>query len=185
VSATTTSRFLDRDAVVRAAADLADREGWAAMTLSQVAKDVDRHVTSLYAHVDSLAGLRRAIALLALEELSDNVWRAALGKVKGDALQAIAEEYRAYAIAYPGRTAAIIAEHDTTDSELAAKGTRLAEPVRATLRSFGLDDRRVAVAHHAFSATVDGFVHTGRGKDDFDQAVALFVLGLSSGAWPA
>lgn len=184
-TAPTAPRFLDREAVVRAAAGLADRDGWSAMTLSQVAKEVDRHVTSLYAHVDSLAGLRRAIALLAIDELSDAVWRAALGKVKGDALRAIAEEYRSYALAHPGRTAAITSEHDSADSELAARGARLAEPVRATFRSFGLDDRRVAVAHHAFSATVDGFVHTRRGKADFDQAIALFVLGLSSGEWPA
>jgi AcrR family transcriptional regulator len=178
-------RFLDRDAVVRAAADLADRDGWRAVTLSQVAKEVDRHVTSLYAHVDSLAALRRAVALLAIDELSDAVWRAALGKVRGEALQAIAEEYRGYAISFPGRAAAITSEHDTQDTELAARGARLAEPVRATLRSFGLDDRQAAVAHHVFSATIDGFVHTRRGKRDFDQAVGLFLLGLSSGEWPA
>ena len=183
MTATRTSRYVDRETVVRAAADLADREGFAAVTLSGVAREVDRHVTSLYAHVASLADLRRAVTALALDELADRVWRAVLGKVAGDALLAIAEEYRDYAIAHPGRTAALLTEREAHDLELTGHGARLAEPVRATFRSFGLDDEQVVIAHSVFSATVEGFV--GRGNDEFHQAVALFVAGLSSGTWPA
>ena len=48
MTATKTSpRYLDRETLVQTAADLADREGWAALTLSQVAREVDRHVTTL------------------------------------------------------------------------------------------------------------------------------------------
>jgi AcrR family transcriptional regulator len=180
-------RFLDREALVLAAADLADREGWSAVTLSRVAKEVDRHVTSLYSHVDSLAGLHRAVALLALDELGQGVWRAALGKVQGDALQAIAEVYRDFAVRHPGRAAAMVAERDPDDDEVRARGAHLAEPVRAVFRSFGLDEDRAAIAHRVFSATVNGFARsTDRVEvDDFHQAVALVVEGLSSGRWPA
>jgi AcrR family transcriptional regulator len=180
------SRFLDRETLVRTAADLADREGWSALTLSRAAKEVDRHVTSLYAHVDSLAGLHRAVALLAFDELGDAVWRAALGKVQGDALQAIADVYREFALAHPGRAAALVADRDPDDDEIRTRGARLAEPVRAVFRSFGLDDEQAAVAHRVFSATVTGFARASARADvdDFHQAVALFVEGLSSGRWP-
>ena len=181
-AASAAPRAVDRDTVVQVAAALADREGFAAVSLSAVAREVDRHVTSLYAHVESLADLRRAVTAFALEELADRVWRAVLGKVKGDALLAIAEEYRDYAIAHPGRTAAMLVDREAHDDELTGLGARLAEPVRATFRSFGLDDRQVVVAHSVFSATVEGFA--GRGNDDFHQAVALFVAGLESGRWP-
>ena len=185
VSERTVGRYLDRETLVRAAADLADREGWPAVTLSAVAKDVDRHVSSLYAHVDGLAGLHAAVALLAFEELSEEVWRAALGRTRGDALHAVAAVYHDFALAHPGRTAAVQAQRHTDDADLAAAGLRLAEPVRAALRSFGLEDAQVLVAHRLFSATVFGLLRSDERHDDLHHAVELFVLGLSSGEWPA
>jgi AcrR family transcriptional regulator len=175
--------YLDRAAVVRAAAELADRDGWSAVTLSQVAKEVDRHVTSMYAHVDSLADLKRQVGLYAVDELSDAAWRAAMGRVKGDALQAIADVYLDYATKHPGRVASI-GELRFDDDEAADHGRRLAEPLRATFRSFGLDDERAAAAHRVFSATIAGFIGSGT-EEDLRHAVALFVVGLTSGEWPA
>lgn len=177
---------LDRETVVVAAADLADREGWAAVTLSQVAREVDRHVTTLYAHVDSLAALQHAIAGLGMDELAELVWRAAVGKVKGEALEAIAEVYRRYAIEHPGRTTAMWAVRSSDDPELAVKGARLAEPVRATFRSFGIDADDAVIAHSVFSAVVAGFVRRPGGGDpgEYRHAIGLLLVGLESGAWP-
>ena len=179
---TTTAARLDRDAVVRTAADLADREGWAAVTLSRVAKEVDRHVTSLYAHVESIADLQRQVAVLAIDELTEQVWRAALGRVEGEALRAVAAVYRDFGRDHPGRSDAIA--HAGLDDEVADHGRRLAEAVRAVFRSFGLDDERAAVAHGVFSATVIGLVRTDRGSVTLDDAIALFEVGLASGEWP-
>lgn len=173
---------VDRETVVRTAADLADREGWRELTMSKVAKELDRHVSTLYAHVDSLEHLRREVALLALDELAEAVWRAVLGLVQEDALQAIADVYFDFATEHPGRGAAI---HDAAngDEELAAGGLRLSEPIWATLRSFGLDQKSVLIAHRVFSASVIGLARRGN-HDDLRQVVALFVVGLRSGAWP-
>ena len=130
------------------------------------------------------AALRRAVSLLALEELTDAVWRAALGKVKEDALQAIADVYREFRLEHPGRAASLAVERDHGDPEVSRQGARLAEPIRAVFRSFGLDEERAIVAHRVFSATVSGFARADVDAGDFHQAVALFVAGLSSGAWP-
>ena len=80
---------LDRVTLVGIAADLADEVGWSKLTLSLVAKRVERHVTSLYAHVDSLEALRREVAMSATDELADQVWKAALARTREDALRAI------------------------------------------------------------------------------------------------
>lgn len=181
MSSSTATR-LDREAVVRTAADLADSEGWAAVTLSRVAKEVDRHVTSLYAHVESLADLQRQVAVLAIDELTEQVWRAALGRVEGEALRAVAAVYRDFGRDHPGRSDAIV--HAGLDDEVADHGRRLAEAVRAVFRSFGLDDERAAVAHGVFSATVLGLVRTDRGHVTLEDAIALFEVGLASGEWP-
>ncbi len=188
------SAYLDRATLVRVAADIADRDGWSNLTLSQVAKEVNRHVTSLYAHVDGLDALRREVALLALEELADEVWKAALGRSREEALVAIASVERAYARRHPGRNTAMATFfRSDDDEELRARGLRLAEPIRATFRSFGLDDEQIAVAHSVFSSALRGLVLAESTEtfpfDDLDethtQLIRLFVVALSTGRWPA
>jgi hypothetical protein len=136
----------------------------------------------MYAHVTGLDDLRRGISFLAADELADKVWSATIGKIGADALAAIALEYRTYAAAHPGRTASL-AEIDRDDPEFAAHMSRLHEPLAATFRSFGLDERQAASAHQIFGATINGLVNTG-GSDQLDQAVALFVVAMSTSAWP-
>jgi AcrR family transcriptional regulator len=187
--------YLDKATLVRVAADVADRDGWANLTLSQVAKEVNRHVTSLYAHVESLDALRREVALLALEELADEVWQAALGRSGEDALAAIAAVERAYCRKHPGRSTAMFtfAFSRSDDKELRTRGLRLAEPLRATFRSFGLTEDQVTMAHSVFSSALRGLV-LAEITDTFafgdldrthEQLIQLFVVALSSGSWPA
>ena len=182
--AAVTSTSLDQATVVRVAAEVADRDGWTNLTLSQVAREVDRHVTTLYAHVDSLDALRRHVALLAFDELAERAGGVAMGRTREDALRAIAEVYRDYALAHPGRVAAMHAIRVDDEPDLRDAAAGLATPIRATLRSYGLDDERVAVAHRVFSSTVLGLVRNLATDDAFDAAIRLFVLGLSSGDWP-
>lgn len=184
--------YLDKATLVRVAADVADRDGWSNLTLSQVAKEVNRHVTSLYAHVDSLDALRREVALLALKELADEVWKSALGRSGEEALVAIAAVERAYSRDHPGRSTAMFTFSRSDDEELRARGLRLAEPIRATFRSFGLDDEQIALAHSVFSSALRGLVLAeitdtfafGDLDQTHDQLIRLFVVALSSGSWP-
>jgi AcrR family transcriptional regulator len=185
--------FLDKAALVQTAAEVADRVGWSELTLSEVAREVDRHVTSLYAHVDGLDDLRREITLLSLEELSDAVWRATLGRVREEALREIALVLRQYCEAHPARAASIVLTKHGSDPEQVSRAQRLAEPIQATLRSFGLSEDQVFHAHRAFAASVWGFTQgesgelfpEGRVDESFDQILELFFLALSSGKWPA
>ena len=65
------ARGIDKDAVVRAAAKIADDHGWDALTLARVAKKLRVRSPSLYNHVGGLEGLRRELKLLALRDLND------------------------------------------------------------------------------------------------------------------
>ena len=184
---------LGRDKLVAAAADLADREGWLNLNLSRVAKEVGRHVTSLYSYVDGLEGLRREVTLLALDELGQTLWQAALGRSGPDALVAIATVYRDYARAHPGRTEALTTFQDHDDQEIRSRAQHLGEPVNAVLRSLGLDEHQVIHAHRVFFSTLRGFTITETSAgfrlpvsvdDTFEQLLTLFVEALSNGAWP-
>lgn len=188
----TADEFLDRERLIAVAADLADTEGWDGLTLSRVAEAVDRHVSSLYSHVDGLDALRLGIAKAAVDELADEVWRAVLGRSGADALGAIAGVEFAWARAHPGRMAAIHDHTTSADDDFRARAHRLAEPIRATLASFGLDATQVAIAHRVFSSSIRGLVALEvpgtDGRRDADVALAetvgLFASALEGGTWP-
>lgn len=188
--ARSTGPYLDRDTLIAAAAELADTNGWNELTMSKVAEMVNRHVSSLYSHVDDLDALRREVVLLAVTEIGDVVWEASIGRSGADALTAIAQAERNFARLHPGRMAALRAHLGVDDSEFRNQALRIAVPIRTVLASFGLNERQVAIAHRVFSATVRGLVEPGTplGTSDDDIAlqatVTLFVTALESGSWP-
>lgn len=137
---------LTTDKVVRAAADLADDEGFAAVTPAAVARLFDVKAASLYSHVAGTDDLRARVALLALEELADLAAAAIAGRAGTDALVAFANVYRDYARAHPGRWDATRMRLDARTAAASAGG-RHAATTRAILRGYGLtgDDETHAV----------------------------------------
>lgn len=137
---------LTTDRVVRAAADLADQEGFDAVTTSAVARLFDVKAASLYSHVAGTDDLRTRVALLALEELADLAAAAVAGRAGADALMAFANVYRDYARTHPGRYDATRLRLDR-ETAAASAGARHAALTRAILRGYGLggDDETHAV----------------------------------------
>ena len=185
-----TGPFLDLVTLIEAAANLADVVGWNDLTLSRVAEAVDRHVSSLYSHVDGLDALRREVAILSVTELADVVWAATIGRSGAEALTRIAEAERDFARAHPGRMAALRGHLSVEDPEFREQAKRIAQPIRTVLASFGLSDQQVIIGHRVFSATVRGLIEPGTplGATEDDIAlqatVTLFVTALESGNWP-
>ena len=97
---------IDRYAVVRAAAKIADDEGWDALTLARVASELRVRSPSLYNHVGGLEALRRELKLLVMRELNTALTRATIGKSRDDAVRAMAAAYRAFVKRHPGTYAA-------------------------------------------------------------------------------
>ena len=82
---------LDHAAVIQAAADLADAEGFDQLTLASLAERLGVRVPSLYNHVSGLPGLRRDLVLLGSRELSARLARATIGRAADDAVVALAQ----------------------------------------------------------------------------------------------
>lgn len=176
---------LDRDRVVDAATAIADAEGVGAVTLARVAADLGVRSPSLYNHVDGLDGLRRAIALRALRELHDTLRDAATGRAGAEALVALAEAYRDYARAHPGRYA-LTQTPQPDDPELDAAADAVVGVVVAALRGFRLTDEDAIHATRAFRATVHGFVdlETSGGFAlgvDVDESFRRLIAALAAG----
>ncbi|MDA0180112.1 WHG domain-containing protein [Solirubrobacter phytolaccae] len=176
---------LDREAVVTAAATLADTEGLEAVTLAKVAAQLGVKSPSLYVHVDGLAGLRREIAARGAREVTGLLQAAVAGRAGRDALAALADAYRSYARAHPGTYAAI---QNVTNLEgpAADAATAALDVFYAVLRGYALDDEAAIHAARIVRSALHGFVSlevgSGFGIDlDLDESFARLVDVLDRG----
>src|SRR6476620_2084776 len=87
---------LDHDAVVQAAAALADTAGISQFTLADLAARLGVRTPSLYDSVAGLPALHRDLALLGARELGARLHRAAIGKSGDAAVQAHCHAYRTF-----------------------------------------------------------------------------------------
>ena len=146
---------LDAEAVVSAAAELADAEGLEAVTLAGLAKRLGIRSPSLYAHVRGLDDLRWRIGGRGARELAARLSGEAAGRSGRDALEAVAHAYRAYAREHPGRYAALQrapAERQSEDMQA------VVNVVVAVLRGYGIEGKPAIHAVRTIRSALHGFV---------------------------
>lgn len=143
--------------LVLAAADLADEEGFAAVTPSALARRVGLTVPTLYSHMADAAELRRQVAMLALRELADELAEALAGRAGSQALAALGQTFRSYARRHPGRWEAAKLRL-SPDAARESAGPRLAALSRQALHAYGLRDADEVHAVRLVGSTVRGFV---------------------------
>jgi AcrR family transcriptional regulator len=181
---------LSRDAVVEAAAALADEEGLEELSLSTLASKLGIRTPSLYNHVAGLEGLRRELALLGLRELGRRIGRVAIGKSTDEATFAIARAYRDFVKERPGLYAATVRSSRLSypnDPEFEAAERETFEAVLAVLASYGLRGEDAVHAARGLRSVAHGFatleVAGGFGipidlDESFDRLLRAFVVGL-------
>ena len=179
---------LDRAAVVKAAAALADGEGLEHLTLGRVAEHLGVRAPSLYNHVAGLGDLRRGVAALGAEQLADRLMRAAVGKSGEQAIFAIADAYRSFAKEHPGLYAATLRAPQRGDARYLAAAEVILEVVGAALEPYRLDPEDLIDAIRGLRSLSHGFVSLelsggfGMPQDvdrSFSQAVRTYLLGLT------
>lgn len=174
------------------AGDVADEGGLFTLTLSSVAVQLGVSVPSLYKHVDGLDGMRRRLTIKSLDELGDRVTSAAVGKAGWDALAAVCDAYRGYAVQHPGRYAATVAAPEAGDSAHEAGAARVLTPVLAVLAGYGLKGSRAIDAARFVRSALHGFVALEQSDgfglpQDVDASFAQLVAALDRALsdWPA
>jgi AcrR family transcriptional regulator len=147
---------LSAEVLTRSAAELADQEGLAAVTLAALARRFDVKAPSLYAHIAGNRDLKQRVAVLALAETADRVAAAVAGLSGRDALDALGRAYRDYAVAHPGRHEATTLPLDD-DVARASAAPRHAALARAALRSYALAEPDETHAVRLLGAAVRGW----------------------------
>jgi AcrR family transcriptional regulator len=174
-------RGLTRAAVIETAARMADDRGLEALTLGGVASALDVRTPSLYNHVDGLAGLRRELALVGVQELGERLRDGAVGRAGADALAAVATAYRGYARERPGCYQALQQAPDPEDGEMVDAARRTLQPLLAVLAGYGLEGEDAIHAARGLRSALHGFVELERvggfGMDVDVDASFRFMLG--------
>lgn len=178
---------LTPDLVVAHAGELADRDGYDALTLATLADRLGIRVPSLYKHVRSLADLQRRLRLAGLRELDEALRAAAVGRAGREALLATGHAYRRYAREHPGHYAAgLRAPHHADHEEVAPVAARLVELMLAVVRGYGLEGDDALHAVRGVRAALHGFVALEQAgafglPQDVDSSFEHLLLTLDQG----
>ncbi|MHB8381011.1 MAG: TetR/AcrR family transcriptional regulator [Candidatus Binataceae bacterium] len=183
--------------VIAAAAELADRNGADALTLSALAAKLGVKPPSLFNHVSGMTALRRELRALALKEIGEAMGAAAIGRSRGDAIRALGHAYRQFVKRRPGiyvETVRALDGDDSTDSEIGALAARIIAICVSAFAGFGLSPRQEIHAIRALRSLAHGFsaLEIGNGfgipialDESYDWMLENFIRGLEAGRAPS
>ncbi len=184
---TTRRAPLDKDKVVAAAALVADRDGFDAVTLTRVADELGVRQPALYRHVDGYDDLVRRLGLLGREILAERLGDAAIGLARDRAVAAVGHAWRQMVRDHPGIYAATDRCPCAGDAELEAAVERVIAILEQALLGFELDEDQRGHAAHSLRSAFHGFAHLESGDghphhqdpdDTFDHLIELLCAGL-------
>lgn len=148
---------LSSSSVIAAGAAMSDDMGFAAVTLTSVARRLGVKAPSLYSHVRDLAALQDGVTALALGDLAERLAEAIAGRSGGAALHAYAATLRDFALHSPGRWESLQrrAGASAVDSPAARSYVALTD---AVLRGYPLDPVARVHATRLIASTINGFL---------------------------
>lgn len=149
---------LTPERVVAEAAAVADQGGLDQLTLAEVAERLGVALPSLYKHVSGVDGLHRQLAIVGMRELAARLAKAAMGRTGGEALEAVAHAYRAFATERPGLYASTMRAPSPDDEEHTAVSQHALDVALAVMRSYGIELPDAVHAIRIYRSAMHGFV---------------------------
>lgn len=149
---------LSRDAIVDAAAALAEQKGMENVTVRELADALDVKPASLYNHLQGMPELNARLAECALDRLMDALGQAIEGKQAADALRALAAAYRAFAQEQPQLYRAMLLLPRFSDPELVARKHAFMGLFQRMLEPLGMPEEERTHLSRLIRSTLHGFV---------------------------
>ncbi|MEK8130090.1 WHG domain-containing protein [Paenibacillus filicis] len=170
---------LDLRAILQAATELADQQGYKEVSLASLAQKLKVRSPSLYNHVNGLTGLRRALALHGLSQLTSDLTSSAVGRSGDEAIRAMSLAYVAYARRHPGLYEATLQAPAEGDAEHKQASQVTLGLISRVLDAYQLSDEMKLHAIRSFRSLLHGFAsleQQGAFKLPLDLDVTLQVL---------
>lgn len=160
--------------------------GLESLSLASVAAHAGVATPSLYKHVASLKDLRRLVSVASVEQLTEVIASATIGRSADGALRAAGDAVRSFGHEFPGRyLAAQIAANpdDPADADLIVSSNGTLKVLGAMLRGFDLPQESHVDAVRMFRSAVHGFIlleiNGGFGlPDDVDRSFSVLMDAL-------
>jgi AcrR family transcriptional regulator len=150
---------LNEERIVQAAAKLVDKQGPHELSMAALAAQLGVRAPTLYHHVaGGLAGVKRALTLLGLEEASHRLGRAVMGKAGDDAVVALAHALRDFAKERPGIYELVQQAPDPDDDEWQAAGREVVEIMLRAFSAYELSEEDTLHAVRMLRSVVQGCV---------------------------
>lgn len=148
---------LDLMTILQAATEIADMQGYDAVTLATLAKKLDIRPPSLYNHVDGLNGLRKKLAIHGLQQLHSIMTDQVIGLSGDDAVHALGEAYVKFVRVHPGLYEATLRAPDPQDVDVQQAGSKIVDLAVRVLNAYGLDNDAVIHAVRGLRSIFHGF----------------------------
>lgn len=180
---------LDKDIILKTAADLADAEGIANVTLKALAEKLGVKPPSLYKHINGLEELNKALMLYGWKSLEKKVTRAAVGKSKEDAIRAIFYAYRDYVKEHPGVFEAMQWYNMYQSEENLQATEEIVAVLFQVLSAYDLQEEQKVHIVRMFRVFLQGFliveIHGGFGNpvsitESFDFSLEILLNGIEN-----
>lgn len=180
---------LDKDIILKTAADLADAEGIANVTLKALAEKLGVKPPSLYKHINGLEELNKSLMLYGWKSLEKKVTRAAVGKSKEDAIRAIFYAYRDYVKEHPGVFEAMQWYNMYQSEENLQATEEIVAVLFQVLSAYDLQEEQKVHIVRMFRVFLQGFlmveIHGGFGNlvsitESFDFSLEILLNGIDN-----
>jgi AcrR family transcriptional regulator len=149
---------LNEALVVEEAERMVDEVGPARLTLTALAEGLGVRQPSLYKHVDGLDALHRSISVRAKRELGECLARAAVGLSRGEAILAMSQAFRRWAVAHPGRYVSAQKAPAADDADDIAASNAIVQVCADVLAGYDLEGDDAIHAIRALRSALHGFV---------------------------
>lgn len=180
---------LDTQAVLRAAVEIADRDGVGAVTLSTIAQSLGVKSPSLYNHISGLDSLKKMLAAYALESLYEHVSGATARYTDKAAIVQFAHAYLDFARKHPGLYEASQTAPDEEDEAIHRAGEKIVSLALDLLKNYGMHStvdnlhavRGLRSLVHGFASLEKsgGFGLPFEVNDSFEFTLNIFLEGLN------
>jgi AcrR family transcriptional regulator len=137
---------------------LVDRDGFDALTLSNVAVGLSVGPSALYTHLDGLDGLRYLVAVAATDNLAAGVRTAAIGTAGDTALAAMGTAYRGFALDHPGQFASTLLPPRSEEDDLTRANQSLLDVFVLVYFAMGLTTDAAHLAARSTRSAIHGFL---------------------------
>ncbi|WP_445487698.1 TetR/AcrR family transcriptional regulator [Niallia sp. 03133] len=143
--------------IIRAAVEIADKQGLQEVTMANLAKRLNIKSPSLYNHINGLSELFNRLTLLGGESLYAELKQAAEGLEKEESIHSLGKAYIAFSRKHPGLYDLTLQAPDPEQTELVAISDKIIALLVDVLQDYDLDERASIHAIRGFRSILHGF----------------------------